>query len=149
MSHQQLLRKMLIFSQVFFILALIIQFISLSLDQSLNCQILLLLLKRVTNSKERYRPVGILSNISKIFERSIFCQVSSFMDSKLKRQQFAIRKGYSTQYCLLVMLEKCKKAVEKEKSYGALLTDLSRAMNCLSHDLLITKLHACDFDLPV
>ena len=47
-SHEELLRKMLIFSQIFFIPVLIIQFISLNFHQSLNSQISLLSLKRVT-----------------------------------------------------------------------------------------------------
>ena len=48
-SHQELLRKMLIFSQIFFIPVLIIRFISLNFHQSLiKYQISLLPLKRVT-----------------------------------------------------------------------------------------------------
>ena len=58
------------------------------------------------NSKENYRPVSILSNISKIFERCMFRQISNFMDSYLPKQQCRFRKGYNPQYCLLVMLEK-------------------------------------------
>ena len=48
LSHHELLRKMLIFSQIFFIPVLIIQFISLNFHQPLNWQISLLSLKRVT-----------------------------------------------------------------------------------------------------
>ena len=46
------------------------------------------------------------------------------------------------------MLEKCKNAVDKGKCFGALQTNLSKAFDCLSHELLIAKLHAYGFNLP-
>ena len=47
-SHEELLMKMLIFLQIFFITILMIRFISQNFHQSLNWQTSLLSLKRVT-----------------------------------------------------------------------------------------------------
>ena len=44
------------------------------------------------------------------------------------------------------MLEKWKKALDKRNNAGALLTDLSKAFDCLNHELLIAKLEAYGFD---
>ena len=45
------------------------------------------------------------------------------------------------------MLEKWKSTTDNKKSIGALLTDLSKAFDCLSHVLLITKLNAYEFNM--
>ena len=51
-----------------------------------------------------------------------------------------LRKGHSTQHCLLVILEKFKESVDKGNEFGVLLTDLSKAFDCIDHKLLIAKL---------
>ena len=50
-------------------------------------------------------------------------------------------KGLVLSNCLLVMIEKFKKAIETGNEFGALLTDLSKAFACINHPLLITKLY--------
>ena len=71
------------------------------------------------------------------------------MDSYLAKQPHGRNKGYITQYCLLVMLEKCKSAVNNEKYLRALLTDISKAFDCLSPKNFVSKLRSYDFDLAV
>ena len=65
--------------------------------------------------------------------------INQFMNDKLSRYLCRFRKGYSTQHCLMVMLEKWKKPVDKRNIAGALLTDLLKAFNSLNHELLIAK----------
>ena len=54
-------------------------------------------------------------------------------------------KGYSPQLSLIIMLEEIRKSLDEKNSSGMLLTDLSKAFDCLVHDLMIAKLHAYGF----
>ena len=74
-------------------------------------------------------------------------QISEYFESFLSKYQCAFRKRYSAQHCPLSMLEKWKSAIDNKKMFGALLTDLSKAFDCLSHDLLIAKLNAYGFSI--
>ena len=102
--------------------------------------------KKSKNSKDNYRPVSILSNISKIYERCIYDQIQLFFDSVLSKYQCGFRRGYNAQHCLVSLIEKWKKSVDNGGAFGALLTDLSKAFDCLPHELLIARLDAYGFD---
>ena len=54
--------------------------------------------------------------------------------------------GYGTQNCLLAIIEKLRKIRDKKAIFVAVLTDLSKAVDCISHNLLIAKLPAYSFD---
>ena len=63
------------------------------------------------------------------------------------RYQCVFRKGYSAQHCLLAMIEKWKTIVDNGGVFGALLTDLSKAFECIPHDLIIAELEAYGFHI--
>ena len=81
--------------------------------------------------KDNCGPISILPNLSKIFERCIFPQISSFIDPILSKFQCGFRECYSTQHCLLAILEKLKAKVYKGESFGTILTDLSKPFDYL------------------
>ena len=76
--------------------------------------------------KGNYRPVRVLPNLSKIFEKCMFEQMSQFFENIFSKYQCGFRKGFSTQQCLLAMLEKWKRSVGNSKMFDVLLTDLSK-----------------------
>ena len=68
--------------------------------------------KESRNEKQNYRPVSILPNLSKIFERCIYDQLKDHFDKLLSNYQWGVRKGLSTQHCLLAMIEKLRKSLD-------------------------------------
>ena len=99
------------------------------------------------NHKNNYRHVSILPLISKVFEKIMNKQLSISFGEILSKFQCGFRKVFSTQHCLLSMLEKWKRAVDNSKVFGMLLTNLSKAFDCISHDLLVAKLNAYGLSL--
>ena len=80
------------------------------------------------NSKDNYRPMSILSSISKIYERYLYDQIQVFFNSILSKYQCGFRRGYNAQHCLIILIEKWKKTVDNDGAFGALFTNLSKRL---------------------
>ena len=93
-----------------------------------------------------YRPVSVLNVFSKVLERFILDQLTSYFKSILSEFRSAYRKQYSCQHVLLRMIETWRKCLDENKIVGATLMGLSKAFTCLPHDLLVAKLEAYGLD---
>ena len=94
-----------------------------------------------------YRPISILPTISKIFEIIMQKQVNEFVEIFLSPFLCGNRKGFNSQYALLVMIEKWKTSLDNHGFAAGILMDLSKAFDRINHQLLITKLHAYGFTI--
>ena len=99
------------------------------------------------SNKKNYRPVSVLSALSKIFGKILQTQIMGYIDDKFSIFVSAYRKGHSTQHVIVRLIEDWKKGLDQNKYVGSVLMDLSKAFDCISHDLLIAKLHAYGFDI--
>ena len=83
-----------------------------------------------------------MNTFSKIYEKFskdfLISEIERFLSTFLA----AYRKSYSTQHGLVKMIEEWRKNSDKIFFVGAVLTDLSKAFDCIPHDLLIAKLSA-------
>ena len=87
--------------------------------------------KKKSTGKNNYRAVSILSNISKIYERSFYNQKYDSFDSIFSKYQCGFRKGYSPQHCLLYKTEKIKQARDNDV-FAAVLADLTKTFDCIN-----------------
>ena len=98
-----------------------------------------------TTSKSNYRPISILASLSKVFEKIIYEQIMSFIEPKLNRLLCGFRKKHGTQHALFLLIKRWQDCIDKGGIIGSLLMDLSKAYDCIPHDLLIAKLEAYGF----
>ena len=77
----------------------------------------------VANIFNNFSSVSNLAVLSKIFEKIMSKQLSTFFKNILSKFQCGFRKGYSTQHCLLIILAKWELTVDNNEAFGALLTD--------------------------
>ena len=94
---------------------------------------------------ENYRPVSALPSVTKIFERIIQNQFSSYIDEFLSPYLCGYRKGFNTKYALLSLIEKWKITLDGNGYTGAILMNLSKAFDTINHELLMAKLYAYGF----
>ena len=92
-----------------------------------------------------YRPVSILNAFSKIHEKVIKNQLASYLDKYFSPFISSYRKSYSTQQVLIRLLEEWREKLDKIFIVGAVSMDLSKAFDCIPHDLIIAKLAAYGF----
>ena len=93
--------------------------------------------KKDKSDTENYFPVSILPTLCRIYERCVYDQMYKYFDQVFSKYQCGFRQGCNAQHCLLLMVEKQKEVLDKVRLDDALLTDLSRAYNCIKHGLLI------------
>ena len=90
-----------------------------------------------------YRPISLLSSISKIFEYVIQEQLVDYLlvNNLLCNEQFGFRSGYSTELAALHLVDNMINEIDNGKTPINIYIDLSKAFDTLNHDILIHKLN--------
>lgn len=94
------------------------------------------------NVLENYRPISIVPLFGKVIEVILKNRLVSFLDkfSVLSSSQFGFIKGRSTIQAVLEVVADAVDGLDRGELRSALLCDLSKAFDCISHGILLDKL---------
>lgn len=89
-----------------------------------------------------YRPVSILVVVSKIVERSVYSQFEKYLveNNLLYNLQSDFRSSYSTDTCLIQLLDHIKNESSKGLYTGIIMLDLQKTFDTVDHHILSQKL---------
>jgi hypothetical protein len=89
---------------------------------------------------ENYRPVSILSIVSKVLEKAVHKQLEKFLISN----NFLFEFQYSTDSCLIYLIDHIKTETARGLSTGMVLLVLQKAFDTMDHSILCDKLRVID-----
>ena len=99
--------------------------------------------KNDRNQCANYRPISLLSNLSKIFERAMYNRIELFLDefNLIYPKQYGFRKKYSTNHALISIVEQIKNNLDNKTFSCGVFVDLEKAFDTVNHKVLIKKLN--------
>ena len=90
-----------------------------------------------------YRPISILPVFSKIIEKIMKNQITVYFERNFlfSEVQFGFRNNKSSQAAIEKLVTAIMNGFEDHKSTYAIMCDLSKAFDCVSHETIISKLN--------
>ena len=94
-------------------------------------------------SFENYRPISLLTALSKIFEKVVSIQMIHYLNTNglFYPNQYGFRKGHSTEQATLELIDRLTQDISNNKNPFAIFLDLSKAFDTLDHNILLDKLN--------
>ena len=103
------------------------------------------------SNASNYRPISLLSLVSKVLERIIFNQISHHLSINrlLSKSQFGFRSGFSTQEALLSVTNDWHQLLSKNHQIAAVFFDVKKAFDSVPHTLILQSLSSVGISGPL
>jgi hypothetical protein len=90
-----------------------------------------------------YRPISLLSNVSKLLEKLMYSRIYNFLNNSacFHLRQFGFRSNHSTSHALISITEMIRVAVDSGSFACGVFIDLQKAFDTVDHKILIKKLN--------
>lgn len=94
-----------------------------------------------------YRPISLLSNFNRIFEKLLYFRMKEFIDKNnlLYSSQYGFRKSHSTEHAVLDIVEDILRNMDKRYFSCGVFIDLKKAFDTVNHEILLDKLNFYGF----
>ena len=91
---------------------------------------------------KNYRPISLLSNISKIFEKILHTRLYQFLERHniIFKNQFGFRKQHNTTHACMALTEAIRNSLDNGEFAAGIFVDLQKAFDTVDHKILIQKL---------
>ena len=100
--------------------------------------------KKDSMDPENYRPVSLLSTVSKILERSIFLQMVKYFEENnlIDSSHHGFQSGHNTATALIKMIDKWVESFDQGNISAVVALDMSAAFDLVNKSILLDKLEA-------
>ena len=89
-----------------------------------------------------YRPISLLSTMSKILEKVVYNRVYNFLDQtgQISNKKYGFRAKHSCEHAVGQLIGTVLKNLENKKITVSVLLDLSKAFDTIKHQIMLKKL---------
>ena len=94
---------------------------------------------------ENYRPISIISNFAKVFEKCIYNRIFAQIKPLITTKQHGFFQSRSTTTNLMCFLQYCCAGLNEKLQIDAIYTDFSKAFDRLDHGIIATKMSLLGF----
>ena len=92
--------------------------------------------------ESNYRPISLLSTMSKVLEKVVYNRVYNFLNQtgQISDKQYGFRAKHSCEHAVGQLIGSILKNLENKKTTVSVLLDLSKAFDTIKHDIMLKKL---------